>query len=1270
MALADLIVKVGANITGFQTAMQDVSKSLSTVATAADKNFRGFEKIGGQLQGLGTQLSVALTLPLAGIATAATQSFMEIDTLRRGLDVITGSAAETARQFEALREVAKLPGLGLEEVVDASVKLQTLGFSFEKTRDIILQFGNALASVGRGREDLQETLRQLSQIEGRGRVTMDNLRIILERVPQLNQIIRQTYGPEALGDTAKYFETIGVSAHDFVETITRELGKLPRVAGSLKNDFENMKDTMTIAFARIGEAIAPFVTMAINTLVPAIEGMVNAFTSLPAPIQASIIVMGSLVAAAGPLIYIGGQLILSFAAISKGLMAMSGFMATTAIPAFANIATAVSMGLIPALTTGELMLLRFGQAALIAGAAFAAWTLGTWLRENIPLIRDASNAVADFLLKITGFGDKARKLGEADDALARAAMDSAFVIQKLEAALKAKGKTVDKAGKTTEQYAAALRSAAKQLSVAEPATKKYGAALESTVTKQERLNEAVHAAREELDLANKKYTAGIAPIDGITKAQDKLRAALKAAHPEWTQAHIDVEIYKNDLNVLLPTQEDANKAFGMAAEVYEAMTRAMRPLVVQMADLVNESHQLADAMSALSPANERALESLRALAEASNKLPVALGEGIKSGAEARAEYERLSRELEELRSQTDQYGGKVASVGEIRQKEIQVLKAQIEVYKDAGLSVEELERQLEQLEGRQDKNVNAWGRWGKQVSTIINDAGKQFADGIKKLFDNSENRKLDQQAQELRNALAAQSSLFEGQTATLAEEYEAQTAKAKDEYAQRTAADKAELDEQLENLRENFEKRTAEDKKQLDKQLANLVKHLADVDKRFKRREEDIKKRAEDETRDLKEELSDRERDYRHYVEDQQLKLELLDGDTSESAARQRREILLNLQQRSEDMQDVREDIQQKLIDTERDLKIALDREVQDYKEQRAEIEAEQAALVVSYQNALAEQTLALETEMSKRQTKYEAALAAQTLALEAELSNQTTKYEEALADALAAYEQFKADTALKLAAIEAEHTTIWGRIGSLAISVLDSMGEALLRIAGEEIMGFLFKKLVHLIDVIFPGLKKAIGGIFSGIGGQAAGTAADAASDAAGAAGGLGGTIASGVSAGMTGIIGAVSGVVSAVSGVISNFQLARQEGTLNAIEQHTKVIALGLTGISAPWEDWSKAWHGPESMTWFTKRTMQALEDTRDNVLRKELMGVYLGGMWDTLGAIQREVALTNTRSTPLPSITTISNNTFNITGSDPREIAIQVANILMSGNPAFQT
>ena len=88
----------------------------------------------------------------------------------------------------------------------------------------------------------------------------------------------------------------------------------------------------------------------------------------------------------------------------------------------------------------------------------------------------------------------------------------------------------------------------------------------------------------------------------------------------------------------------------------------------------------------------------------------------------------------------------------------------------------------------------------------------------------------------------------------------------------------------------------------------------------------------------------------------------------------------------------------------------------------------------------------------------------------------------------------------------------------------------------------------------------KAIGGIFGGGASGAASGAAGAAGSAASGAGGAASGAASGGASGVLGAIGVGAGVASAISGIIGNFQMARQETTLNAIEGNTRRSMLFL--------------------------------------------------------------------------------------------------------------
>lgn len=340
--LSELMLRIDGDPSGAKRALSEINRELAVASKNANASTSGFRAFGQSLSSIGQTLAIGVTLPIAGFATAAVRAAGDIEALKLGLNSITKSAAETERQFNALRAVAKLPGLGLEEAVRGATNLQALGFSFEKSRQILLNFGNALASVGRGRDDLQEVIRQLGQLGARGQVTADNLRPIIERVPQVAAIIKREFGGDALGNPAETFKKLGVSSQEFIDVITRELGKIPPVTGGIKNDFENLSDSVKIAMADAGNALAPFAKRLIDDFaVPAIanlSALAVAFKELSPGAQNATIAVGAF-AAGLPLAITGiaaiiekftalaGVLGVGGGGIAAGLIAVTGALA-------------------------------------------------------------------------------------------------------------------------------------------------------------------------------------------------------------------------------------------------------------------------------------------------------------------------------------------------------------------------------------------------------------------------------------------------------------------------------------------------------------------------------------------------------------------------------------------------------------------------------------------------------------------------------------------------------------------------------------------------------------------------------------------------------------------------------------------------------------------------------------------------------------------------------------------------------------------------------
>ena len=183
-------------------------------------------------------------------------SAAQIERFRVGLTSVTGSAAEADRQLKRLREVAKLPGLGFPEAVEGSTNLQAAGFSAGQAEESLRAFGNALASVGKGKAELDGVILALSQMAAKGKLSAEEINQIAERVPQIRQVMKDAFGTAIPKD----IEAMGITVDDFVSGVNKSLLTIPPVAQTASNAFENFGDTLNQLKTTIGNMALPEVT--------------------------------------------------------------------------------------------------------------------------------------------------------------------------------------------------------------------------------------------------------------------------------------------------------------------------------------------------------------------------------------------------------------------------------------------------------------------------------------------------------------------------------------------------------------------------------------------------------------------------------------------------------------------------------------------------------------------------------------------------------------------------------------------------------------------------------------------------------------------------------------------------------------------------------------------------------------------------------------------------------------------------------------------------
>jgi len=315
--MADLEVSLGADPSELG---RDLSRAQNMITNFVNQVER-IGEIGEKLSAIGRTLTASITLPIIGLGAASIKAYGDIEALQKGLEAVMGSASLASSEFDKLREVAKLPGLGLKEAVKGSVALQSAGFSAQKSREALLAFGNALATVGKGANEMNFVILALTQLQNKATGFGQDLRQLMEQLPQLRGALKEAFGTS---DSEEIANT-GATGAQVVEKLVQEFAKLPKVTGGIKNAFENLKDSIFINLSRIGDVINKHlnITAVVDKLTSLMDQVISAFENLDPTIQKSILVVAGLVAAIGPLIASVGLIMQSIPTLTAGVGALS-----------------------------------------------------------------------------------------------------------------------------------------------------------------------------------------------------------------------------------------------------------------------------------------------------------------------------------------------------------------------------------------------------------------------------------------------------------------------------------------------------------------------------------------------------------------------------------------------------------------------------------------------------------------------------------------------------------------------------------------------------------------------------------------------------------------------------------------------------------------------------------------------------------------------------------------------------------------------------------
>lgn len=220
------------------------------------------------------------------------QATVEYDSLRLGMVALEGSIGGANERLAEMQRLAKSPGLGFEQAVDADIKLRSVGLSASLSAKTIEEMGNALAVVGKGKADLDGVLLAITQIVSKGKVSAEELNQIAERVPQIRKVLKDTFGTA----DSQELQKLGVPVERFIKlTVDGFSRTIPRAITGLQGRWDNATDAMKARTADFGTAITENMVDPLGELTEVLEENAVQFKAAGAAIGSGLQTAGTVI---------------------------------------------------------------------------------------------------------------------------------------------------------------------------------------------------------------------------------------------------------------------------------------------------------------------------------------------------------------------------------------------------------------------------------------------------------------------------------------------------------------------------------------------------------------------------------------------------------------------------------------------------------------------------------------------------------------------------------------------------------------------------------------------------------------------------------------------------------------------------------------------------------------------------------------------------------------------------------------------------------------
>lgn len=310
---AQAVAGLGNTVNANSTKIQSLSSSLS--------NF------GSKLSSIGSSMSIGITAPLALLGKQLFTSAANFEQIAVSFEVFTGSAEIAKNMLGQLKDMALRSPMQFQDVAKGAQTLLGYGLTAQQVIPITQRLGD----ISGGNSDKFSRLAlAFGQVNAAGRLMGQEARQMINAGFNPLQAISDKTG-ESMASLSKRMHDGQISVQEVADAMKyatseggRFYGMLDKQSQTLQGQFNKLAESITFAFAEIGQSIADAagVRQFFVYLSALVETLKNKFLALSPETKSAIVKISAFLALLGPSIFIIGGVITAMTNLSKAILAV------------------------------------------------------------------------------------------------------------------------------------------------------------------------------------------------------------------------------------------------------------------------------------------------------------------------------------------------------------------------------------------------------------------------------------------------------------------------------------------------------------------------------------------------------------------------------------------------------------------------------------------------------------------------------------------------------------------------------------------------------------------------------------------------------------------------------------------------------------------------------------------------------------------------------------------------------------------------------------